>query len=38
MPDLEDDPLWATAEKTKPNNVPKAGQDEHFAKLEEKVK
>jgi len=28
MPDLEDDPLLVTAEKPKPDNVPKMGQDE----------
>ncbi|KAL3748721.1 hypothetical protein ACJRO7_009890 [Eucalyptus globulus] len=38
MPELEDDPLFVTAEKAKPNNVPKAEQDERFAKLEEKLK
>ncbi|XP_039158940.1 uncharacterized protein LOC120288843 [Eucalyptus grandis] len=38
MPELEDDPLFVTAEKAKPDNVPKAEQDERFTKLEEKLK
>jgi len=35
MPELKDNPLFVT---TEPDNVPKAEQDECFAKLEEKVK
>ncbi|XP_039168755.1 uncharacterized protein LOC120293469 [Eucalyptus grandis] len=38
MPELEDDPLFVTAEKAKPDNLPKAEQDERFAKLEKKLK